>query len=527
MNNYIPCSPKLKVIEDGLIIGIITETNQFIQIDPPSEDIHEDEYPVINSSNHFIADREIVTTRTQDEEREKSVMKINAETQFYYLFRSIVRELLNQYENRNIKKKIKQIYENPNILYLDKLNKYVEYLKKLVDGYVRFAEMDESVLMEIGELSCSSKNEDCSQEDKKKYCIQRENGECSLVIPNNHLLMPNLENETIYFYRMADELLRNNRIRTFMTEPESYLNITDNEYKVNNDEFILLQSTLQTDYLNTEPAYNTSEYIKNITYDTAEPQVVTQKYSNESITLEKQSELVEESSIITDNLNDNILECIVSSREVIGNQQSLWKRIFSKYDKENQEKTKEIIFKNNIGNCTFYILIYIFQKFYKKAISLHSLKISLINGYKKYWSRYSRQIIKTLKSQGKEHISKKINEDNLEEVILDQNYYLTDFDIWIFSDIAEIQICVFNPNKLRGTNIEWRILGNKYMANHFFIRSGAFIRANKPTAYHLITPEFKLEQLSEFYKIVQPAISGRNSSLNENVVSLEEFLSEI
>lgn len=521
---FIPCSPKLKVIEDGLIVGIITETNQFIQIDPPSENIHEDEYPTINSSNHFIADREITTTSIQDEEREKSVMKINAETQFYYLFRSIIRELLNQYENRNIKKKIKQIYENPNILYLDKLRKYVEYLKKLADGYIRFAEMDESVLMDIGELSCFSKNEDCSQEDKKKYCIQRENGECSLVIPNNHLLMPNLENETIYFYRMADELLRNNRIRTFMTEPESYLNITDNEYKINGDEFILLQSTLQTDYLKTEPAYNTSEYIKNITYNTADPQVVTQKYSNEAVTLEKQAELVEESSVVTDNLNDNILECIVSSREVIGNQQSLWKRIFSKYNKENKEKTKEIVFKNNIGNCTFYILIYIFQKFYKEAISLHSLKISLINGYKKYWGKYSRQIIKTLKGQGKEHIAKKMNEDNLDEIILDQNYYLTDLDVWIFSDIAELQICIFNPNKLRGTNIEWRIMGNKYEAIHYFIRSGAFIRANKPTAYHLITPEFKLETLTEFYKIVQPAISGRNPDLNENVLSLEDFL---
>jgi hypothetical protein len=32
----------MKVIEDGLIVGILTETNQFIQIDPPSENIHED-----------------------------------------------------------------------------------------------------------------------------------------------------------------------------------------------------------------------------------------------------------------------------------------------------------------------------------------------------------------------------------------------------------------------------------------------------------------------------------------------------
>jgi hypothetical protein len=498
--NSIPCSPKLKVLEDGLIIGIITETNQFIQIEPPSENIYADNYPTINSSNYFIADREINTSRKQDEEREKIVLKINAETQFYYLFRSIIRELLNRYENRNIKKKIKEIHQNPYVLYSNKIKKYVEYLKRLVGSRVSFVEMEEEVVLDIGELSCFSKNGDCSEENKKSYCVQKDDGECSLMIPSKHLLMPNLNNETIYYHRIADELLRNNRIRLFMTEPENYLNITDNEYKVNDDEFILLQSTLQTDYLKSEPAYNTSKYIHNINYDTAEPQI-TQRYSTDAISLEKQGEMLEERETVTSNLNDNILECIVSTREVIGNQLSLWKRIFTKYDKENKEKTKEVVFKNNIGNCTFYILIYIFQSFYKKTISLHSLKISLINGYKKYWPKYSRQIVKTLKNQGKEQIAKKIKEDNLEEIILDQNYYLTDFDVWIFSDIAELQICIFNPNKLRGTNLEWRIMGDKYDKPHFFIRSGAFIRANKPSSYHLITPTFKLKrpQLKNYY----------------------------
>jgi hypothetical protein len=522
--NSIPCSPKLKVLEDGLIIGIITETNQFIQIEPPSENIYADNYPTINSSNYFIADREINTSRKQDEEREKIVLKINAETQFYYLFRSIIRELVNRYENRNIKKKIKEIHQNPYVLYSNKIKKYVEYLKRLVGSRVSFVEMEEEVVLDIGELSCFSKNGDCSEENKKSYCVQKDDGECSLMIPSKHLLMPNLNNETIYYHRIADELLRNNRIRLFMTEPENYLNITDNEYKVNDDEFILLQSTLQTDYLKSEPAYNTSKYIHNINYDTAEPQI-TQRYSTDAISLEKQGEMLEERETVTSNLNDNILECIVSTREVIGNQLSLWKRIFTKYDKENKEKTKEVVFKNNIGNCTFYILIYIFQSFYKKTISLHSLKISLINGYKKYWPKYSRQIVKTLKNQGKEQIAKKIKEDNLEEIILDQNYYLTDFDVWIFSDIAELQICIFNPNKLRGTNLEWRIMGDKYDQPHFFIRSGAFIRANKPSSYHLITPTFILESLPEFYKIVQNAITGRSSQ--ENTVSLEKYLSEV
>ena len=33
------CKPRVKVLEDGLIVGIITETNQFIKLSEPAQDI--------------------------------------------------------------------------------------------------------------------------------------------------------------------------------------------------------------------------------------------------------------------------------------------------------------------------------------------------------------------------------------------------------------------------------------------------------------------------------------------------------
>ena len=35
--------PKMKIIEDNLIVGILTETNQFIKVEPPQENIEEDD----------------------------------------------------------------------------------------------------------------------------------------------------------------------------------------------------------------------------------------------------------------------------------------------------------------------------------------------------------------------------------------------------------------------------------------------------------------------------------------------------
>jgi len=39
------CKPQFKVIEDGLIVGIFTETNQFIQLSEPIQDVIEDGIP--------------------------------------------------------------------------------------------------------------------------------------------------------------------------------------------------------------------------------------------------------------------------------------------------------------------------------------------------------------------------------------------------------------------------------------------------------------------------------------------------
>ena len=89
----IPCLPKLKVIEDKLIVGLLTETNQFVQIDPPSENIHFDNLGEINSSNYLVADKIITTTKKVDVERDIMIKKISLETQFYTLFFEIPEHL--------------------------------------------------------------------------------------------------------------------------------------------------------------------------------------------------------------------------------------------------------------------------------------------------------------------------------------------------------------------------------------------------------------------------------------------------
>jgi hypothetical protein len=337
-------------------------------------------------------------------------------------------------------------------------------------------------------------------------------------------LISDADNETVYYARIADELLRYKRIHLFMTQPKQYLNITNTDYKINIDEFILIQSSINADYLRNLIAFNMSSQIGIVNYDTAKPQI-SQAYSNEAITLKEQNSLLETDQEQESRLNDNVLECIKETVDIIGNiRDSIWKRIFPK-------ESKEIIFKNTSTSCTFYILIYIFQDKYQKSISVQSVKTTLWNGYSTYYFKYKDTILKVLKNQGKHKIVHKImtGQYSLETVIMSEEYYITDLDIWIFMEAAKIQACLFSRTKLRGLDatLEWIILGNKYKEKHYFIRSPAISTLNTPLSYHLISKSFLLNELLEFENILQSAISGQVNTYRDNIQTLVHYLDSV
>ena len=62
-----------------------------------------------------------------------------------------------------------------------------------------------------------------------------------LVVPKKNLTNDRLYNEILYYTRLSDELLRFPRIRSFILEPNKYLNLTNLEYKVDNNEILLIR----------------------------------------------------------------------------------------------------------------------------------------------------------------------------------------------------------------------------------------------------------------------------------------------
>ena len=276
-NSQIKCLPKNKIIDNNKIIGILTETNQYIKINPSIEydKTKISELNPIFSNDYLEADKKINTVPFEDSERIRVIKNIKMESQFYAAFRSTIRILFSYYENIQVKQDILEILENTKFKYKEKLAKIEGLLKKLISSAIVFQEIDPKFLSVLQEIS--SCNFEC---DKKKYCIMKEDGECQLIIPKYNLVM-GMENEQLYYGRISDEILRFQRVRNFMLEPKHFLNLMNTEYKINKDEILILETFLKTELLSDMPIFNTDEYVQNINYEIAIPDPsISQKYSN-------------------------------------------------------------------------------------------------------------------------------------------------------------------------------------------------------------------------------------------------------
>jgi hypothetical protein len=268
------CRPSVKVIEEGLIVGVITETNQFIQvnIDKDPQLNQDDGIPTITESNHLLADKEVSSTPegTIDKTREKYVRNIRLETNFYNVFRNTARNVLNRPENKSVKDDIEKLIGSTFTIYHNKLSQIIAHMKRILSKYVAFIRYSKDTLKLVGEISgcITSDDETCG---KKSYCLKESGGLCKLLLPQRNLMYPDIDNEIAYFGKLADEMIRYERVKLFMFEPTKYLSFQDRKYDLHNDEIILLETFITQEYFeNMEPA-DANPYVSQTNFYTVAP----------------------------------------------------------------------------------------------------------------------------------------------------------------------------------------------------------------------------------------------------------------
>lgn len=508
-SHQIMSKPMLKVVEDELIVGILTETNQFVQIDPPIPNDIEDGIPDIKGENYMLLDKVFATSKSQDKTRIETTVKIRLETQFYVAFRSTIRIILNNRENREIREKIMGVLGNQRSLYRKKLTELEKLLRHLCKDAISFGDIPSELLENMVEISSCFGN--CSD---KKYCIMKENSDCSLLIPKNNLLN-NKDNEVRYFLRMADELLRYHRVRLFMLDNKKYLNITSFDYQIRGDEFIILQTLLMGDYFDDMVPFEINSYVKNIPYEYATP-FQSQKYSNTVSLTTQEVDDAEKGATNPDYSNDSIKERLPS---VQGNATNQWVRMFP-------QNVKEVVL-TATRTSTFFVVIGILQEKLKRTVTIHDVLRLLWEAYSPYIETHRDIIFKLLSKQGKKSMIDRVkkNQATLEDLMMSQEYFLTDFDLWVLaSSKLNLPIVLFSSTKINmlESNTKWLLLGGEIGDSYYFVRSPTeYLRRDTRgfPSYQFITPSLKFMDVKGFSAMIQ------NPSYIDNTQSIDTFLS--
>jgi len=416
----IPCKPAFKVIEDEHVVGILTNTNQFIQLSNPirPDEIDIDlDIPSINNNNYIVdiknkpmiqSDVSIMTMDDVDNERVDYIKKIKLETSFYNVFRNTIRILLNDYENSKVREKIEKEMLKEYIIYSEKLKNIDRLLRELVKDKIQFVG-DENYYKLINEVSsCIVKDKEaCSS--TPNLCAVTENGKCNLILPEKNLIT-NKVNEPIYYGRMSDELIRYNRIKSFMLQPQTYLSFGNIGYDLRENEIILIQSLLTQDYFESLIPAITNKYIKHNSYDEVQP-IITQLYDN---TIPSLDHAIGRKNEIVCNKNTN--EHIKSS---------VWRKCFP-------ENYTEIEY-SKFNYCTFNFIIDLIEKKTGNKLTINQVKNELFEEYKKYIGNYINKITDILILEGKKTLGDQVNAGTLafSSLIYTDNYFLTTFDLWL------------------------------------------------------------------------------------------------
>ena len=472
----IPCKPAFKVVEDEHVVGILTNTNQFIQLSQPIRLDEVDpnlDIPSIDNDNYIVnvkskpmvnTDVEIMVKQDIDKERVDYIKRIRLETSFYNVFRNTIRILINDYENATLREKIEQEMLKEYIIYSEKLHNIDSLLRELVKDKIQFIG-DKNYYKLINEVSsCIVKDkESCST--TPNLCVVTENGKCNLILPEKNLIT-NKINEPIYYGRMADELIRYNRIKSFMLQPQTYLSFGNIGYNLRDNEIILIDSLLTQEYFETLVPSITNKYIKHNSYDEVEP-IITQMYDNTVEPMNNENKLAEKTC-------DKIVKTHITS--------SIWKDCFPINFKET-EYGKYI-------SCTFDIIIDLIEKQTSTKLTMNQIKNELFIEYKQYLLNYGDKIVDILILEGKKTLGDQVRNELLSfaNFLFADNYFLTPLDLWLLVTkykIPTIFICQ-----------RW-ILQTKY-EKHEFVAYG-----DKDDKFaFILVPGFSPEKIPS-YKLIQ------------------------
>lgn len=441
----IAVKPILKVVEDDLVVGFITNGNQFVEISPFIENENNIiNLPVLNSANPNLLNKELMLNNSVDEQRVNYVNALKLENNMYIDFRNWIRYLLNIYEYINERKQIELIIESQQVLY-EKIKSIGKIIKEMTKGKIVFEEMSKSQISDFQENS-----ESFLSNTNKIY--------------NKINIINGLNNNEVYFNKLADELIRYKRIRNYLLNPMEVLPL-NRDYSVNNNELLIMMSLISKEYLDSLIPYEKNKYVINNSYYTAKP--------NKHFDYGNNFNQFDISKSADSDLKDDLIKLIDNINKIPG---KLYSDLPTEY---------KLITFNKVIESNYLLLIFLIYLETKKLLSIEQLKKELVNEYNKY---NKQNLLKFWILDGKKNLVKQILDDgkDIETIVNDQYYYLSIIDYWVLSRKFDLSLLGYSATSFPQTEQAFLKL-NENNKDYVYLLKFAGIKANEPSSISIIS----------------------------------------
>jgi len=480
----IPCRPKYKVVNDNVIVGILTITNQFIPTIPesytaPPLGVNEesDGLLVFNGNTKYYENfntNESGETKISDNKRNKLVKQIKMESNFYNIFRNTLRIVLNSSVEKDRRVDLLNMVKNRTLNYTRRLEEITQKLKDIMEDYVDFSEFDIDSIDEIAKCFGLSKKS-C----KEKSCCSFSNvtGNCELLLPKYNMINDN-DNSEYYYVRVADEMLRYSKIRSFFFEKEAFLQFDKVRYNLNDNEIILLEDLLINKYFQDIKPIIKSEYIKSSrTYELSQP--------------DKKIDFSNKYSLRKNEKLSTITNCLLGSKEDpsfnlrVGQQ---WRELqLGSWNKgEGEHMSFSRIRRTN--DCIWKYLTILIEEHSGTEITKQELKNVLLTKYEQLdETGYMEQIKKVFKTERKENIVRELNKStSLETLFTFDNYIFSLIDLFIVANIYELPLIVISSRATKTFGCKSMIFGPVDSVEYYIFKISNFVKTNAKPEYGIL-----------------------------------------
>lgn len=515
LSSKINSKPYSFVNEDNMIVGIITNTNQFVATKPI-----ESTSPVVktyskNMNTIFSYDNTTLNThlsnymehainkdRININDSNSSIYdkyKLSAlEQHSFQRFRNKIKVLLQMPKHKSYRDAIILTTESESLQYKTKLHNIIKTIQELTKNSVEFYPISEFEKY-ANEINLNKNTNVYYVEDLTKT-----------ILPKNNLSSPVIDNSIYYYERISDELIRFSRIYDFLINNQynvGYLNV---DFNLRENELLIPSSELDQSFF--QDIADISKYydvIYSLDFFNAQPQikikisdVFTKKKTLIKLKARREAEKKYDEQpevVLTETINGNI--CNIIKTDTLG---TTWKSLLGKRFKTNKYEQSV--------NCSYQVLIDIIKIHSNIDVTIDKLRDNLINIYTNFNQIEKEEFISLLSKEGKIEIARKINTNiiQLQDTPLLSDYYLSLPEIALLSKEYKLPLIIItsgtfkylNTNVVLTSSLQFNDKTNgkpnilKTSPANFFILKRSGIKRNQPFIYDLFIHHDKNIQLN-------------------------------